>query len=62
MAIDVGARRLDHEDVGAADVLVDLERDLRVREPLQPRVADLDAEELGDLLGQRPVRAPGKDL
>ena len=30
--VDVRARRLHDEDVGAADVLVDLERDLRVRE------------------------------
>jgi hypothetical protein len=57
MAIDVRAGRLDHEDVGAADVLVDLERDLGVRETLQPRVADLDTQELGDLLGQGAVRA-----
>ena len=62
MPIDVRAGRLHDEDVGAADVLVDLERDLGVREPLQPRVPDLDPEELRDLLGQGAMRAARKDL
>jgi hypothetical protein len=56
------AGRLDHEDVGSADVLVDLKRDLGVRETLQSRVADLDTQELRDLFGQGAMRAARKDL
>src|SRR5438477_10917971 len=47
-----GARRLHDEDVGAADVLVDLKRDLRVRKPPQPRLPDRHAEKLRDLARQ----------
>jgi hypothetical protein len=62
VAIDVRAGRLHDEDVRTADVLVDLERDLGIREPLQPRVSDLHPEELRDLFRQCPVRAPRKEL
>src|SRR5262249_32057058 len=44
------------------DVLVDLKRDLRVGKALEPRVADLDLQELGNLLRQRAVGASGEDL
>ena len=60
--VDVGAGRLHDEDVGAADVLVDLERDFRVRKPLQPRVADRDLQKLRNLFGQRRMRAAGEDF
>ena len=40
------AGRLHDEDVGAADVLVDLERDLRVGKPPQPRLPERHAREI----------------
>ena len=60
--IDGRARRLDDEHVGPADVLVDLKRDLAVGEPAQPRLPDLNAEKLGDLLRQGLMGAAGKHL
>jgi len=62
VAVDVRARRLHHEHVGPADVLVDLERALRIGEPLQTGVSDLDLQELGNLFRQRAVRAAREDL
>ena len=62
MLIDRRAGRLDDEDVGAADVLVDLERDLGVGEAAQPGLPERHAEELGDLPGQARVRAAGEHL
>src|SRR5436190_3190190 len=56
------AGRLDDEDVGAADVLVDLKRDLRIRKPPQPRLTRRDAEELRDLAHQIRMRAARKDF
>ena len=53
-------RRLDDEDVRAANVLVDLKRDLAVREPSQPRLSERDPEAVGDLLRQLRVGAAGK--
>ena len=50
------------EDVGPADVLVDLERALRVGEALKTRMADRHAEELGDLGRQRRMRTSRKQL
>ncbi len=52
--------RLDNEDVGPADVLVDLERHLAVGKSPQPRLPDRDAQEVRDLLRQRRVRAARK--
>ena len=54
--------RLDDEDIGAADVLVDLERDLAVGKPMQPRGPERHAEMLGDLPRQRGMRASGEEL
>ena len=55
-------RRLNDEDVGAADVLVDLEPDLGVRKPVQPCLPERNAQELGNLLRELRVRASGEDL
>ena len=60
--VDRRARGLDHEDVGAANVLVDLERDFRVRKTQQPRLAELHAEELANLGGERPMGASRKQF
>jgi hypothetical protein len=49
-------RRLEHEDVGAADVLVDLDLGLAVREFFHRRVAEVDPEVRADRFGQRTVR------
>ena len=50
--VDRRRRRLHDEHVGAADVLVDLERDLAVGEPAQPGLPERNAQKVGDLLGQ----------
>jgi hypothetical protein len=55
-------RRLHDEDVGPADVLVDLERDLAVGKPAQASLPQRDAEEVGNLAGQLRVRAAGENL
>ena len=47
-----GPGRLDDEDVAAADVLVQLDADLAVREIADLDGGQLDAEVIGDLLGQ----------
>src|SRR6516225_3133905 len=62
MTIDVRAGRLHDEHVGPADVLVDLERDLRVRKPLQLRASHGNLQKVRDLFSERLVRAPRKDL
>ena len=56
------AGRLHDEDVRAADVLVDLERDFGVRKPMQPGGAQRDAEMLGNLLRQRRMGAARKQF
>ena len=53
-----GAVRLDDEDVGAPHDLVEAAVDLAVGELDEVRVPELDAEVVGDLLGQRRVRRP----
>jgi hypothetical protein len=50
--VDRGRRRLHDEDIGTANVLVDLERDLAVRKPPQARLTERNAEAVRDLLGQ----------
>ena len=60
--IDRRAGRLHDEDVRAPDVLVDLERDLGVRKPEQPRLPHRHAKELGDLAGERRMGAARKEL
>src|SRR5205085_728117 len=60
--IDRGARRLHDEHVGAADVLVDLKRDFRVREPPQPRLSDRASEKCGNLPGQLRMGAAREDF
>jgi hypothetical protein len=52
--------RLQDENVGAADVLVDLERDFRVGEPLQPRLPKRHAEKTCNVARQRGMSAAGK--
>ena len=54
MLVDGRRRRLHDEDIRPADVLVDLERHLGVRKPVQPCAAELDAELLGDLAARAP--------
>src|SRR4029450_10877341 len=56
------ARRLHDEHVSATDVLVDLKRDFRIRESLQPRLSESDAEKLANLGRQPAVRAAGKQF
>src|SRR5436305_2830570 len=60
--VDRRARRLDDEPVGAANVLVDLERDFRIGEPAQPRLTDLDAKERRDLPRELWMRAAREHL
>ena len=60
MFIDRRAGRLHDEDVGAADVLVDLERDFGVGNPPQPGRPEGDSQELGELTGQARVRTAGE--
>ena len=61
-------RRLDDEHVLAADVLVDLDEDLRVVEPLDPgldqlhRLAAVHRDPPGDRGGQRSIRVAGDQL
>ena len=62
MLVDRVRRRLHDEDVGAADVLVDLKRHLAVGEPPQPRLPERDAEEVGNLLRQLRMGAARKYL
>src|SRR5205814_1530013 len=57
-----GRRRLHDEDVGPADVLVDLKRHLAVGEAAKPRLPDRNPEEVGNLLRQLRVGAPRKYL
>ena len=60
--IDRRASRLHQEHVGAADVLVDLERHLGIGEAAQTGLADGHAQELGDLTGQARMRTARKHL
>src|SRR3990170_4543187 len=55
-------RRLEDVDVRAADVLVDLDVDLPVREARDLRIGQRQAQVLRDLLGQRPVRVAREEL
>ena len=61
-SVDIRAGRLHDEDVGAADVLVDLERDLRVGKALQPRVPDRDAKKLTNLRREGGMSSPEKSF
>ena len=60
--IDGRAGRLHQEHVGAADVLVDLERHLGIGKSPQPRLPHRHAEELGDLPGEPRMGAAGEHL
>ncbi len=55
-------RRLHDEDVGAADVLVDLDVVLAVRKAVERDSARLDPEQRTDLLGKRRMRSAGENL
>ena len=55
------AGRLDHEDVAAADVLVDLDRDLAVGEAPDLGLAEPDLQVPAELLRQHPVRRSRED-
>ena len=59
--LGVGARRLDDEDVGAADRLVVAAVDLAVGERLQRDRAEVDAELVGDPRRQLGVGAPREE-
>ena len=56
------ARRLDDEDVGAADVLVDLAVVLAVGEVVERQLPERNLEVVADLPGERRMRAPREDL
>jgi len=58
MLIDRVARRLDDENVGPADVLVDLERDFGVGKPAQPRLPCRDAEKRRNLARENTFSSP----
>ena len=60
LPIDVRARRLHDEHIRAADVLVDLERALCIRKPLQAGLPDVHAEKLRNLARQGAMRASRK--
>ena len=60
--VDRRAGRLDDEDVGAADVLVDLERDFGVGKPAQAGLPELHPEELGNLSRELRVSAAREDF
>jgi hypothetical protein len=62
MLIDGRAGRLHDEHVRSPDVLVDLERDFRVREPRQSGLPQGNPEVAGNLARQLGVRAASKDL
>ncbi len=62
MLVDRRARGLHDEDIRAANVLVDLKRDLGVGKTQQPRLPKLHAEELADLGGERPMRTARKQF
>ena len=59
--VDRPGGRLDDEHVHAADVLVDLERDLRVGEAMEPGLAHRHAQEVSNLLRQQRVGAAGEE-
>ena len=60
--VDGRAGRLHDEDVGAADVLLDLERHLGVGEPAELRLPHLDPEHVRDAAGQFRMCAAREDL
>ena len=60
--VDRRAGRLHDEDVGAADVLVDLERHLGVREPAELGLPHRDPEHVRDPAGQFRMCATREDL
>src|SRR6185503_2383472 len=55
-------RRLHDEDVGAPDVLVDLERHFRVGKPAEARLANRNPEKRGDVAREPRVRTSGEHL
>ena len=57
VGIHRGAGRLHDEDVGAANVFVDLERDFGVGKPAEACLSELHPEELGDLSRELRVSA-----
>ena len=60
--IDRRAGRLDDEDVGAADVLVDLKRDFGVGKPAQAGLSEFHPEELGNLSRKLRMSAAREDF
>jgi hypothetical protein len=53
---------LDDEDVVAADVLVDADRQFTVGESTEVHLAELDAQVASDLLGETAICGPRKKL
>ena len=60
VAVHRRAGRLDHENVRAAHVFLDLQVDLAVGELLDHGTPNLHAQRLADLLGQRGLAFPVK--
>src|SRR5206468_7011594 len=56
------ARRLHQEHIGAANVLVDLKRDFRVRKPAQPGLPEADAQKRCNFPRELRVRAAREDF
>ena len=62
MLVDRRACRLDDEHIRASDVLVDLKRDLGIRKAMKTCGTHGGAEMLGNLPGERWMRASRKNL
>src|SRR5258706_11377054 len=56
------ARGLHDEHIGPTDVLVNLERNLRVRKPAEARLAKAHAQKAGNLAGELRMGARSEDL
>jgi hypothetical protein len=54
--------RLHDEDIRPTNVLVNLERDLRVWKPVQPGAAKRNIELIGNFPGERRMGAPAEQL
>ena len=54
--------RLDHENVLAAHVLVDLDKHLHIRKPAHAGFGQRQVEIVGDRFGERPIAVAGEDL
>ena len=55
-------RRLDDEDVRAADIFIDSDEDLAIRESIDRQLGQFDSEGFGDFFGESPVGASRQEL